>query len=297
MATGRRSKRAKRYQSWYGSARWKRLRASQLKGEPNCRLCAERDTLTRATIVDHVVPHRGDSQLFWGPLNLQSLCRTCHDSVKQSAERGGDGLRRGCDEDGLPLSTQRGGGGSAFLESNGSGRRGAGASLIAPEKIGGEDSLFWPAINRAPAVPTTVVCGCPGSGREAYVKKRAKSSDLIISVERILAEMTGRRYSDDWIIRERALTVRNQQIRSLADERVAGAAWFITGAPAGSARENWARVLRALKVVVMLTPTERTLKRISAMNVTRQEREAMSLLVGKWWGSYFPSKSDTPVIA
>jgi len=35
----------------------------------------ERDT--PATQTDHVVPHRGDQQLFWNLTNLQSLCAAC----------------------------------------------------------------------------------------------------------------------------------------------------------------------------------------------------------------------------
>jgi 5-methylcytosine-specific restriction protein A len=31
-----------------------------------------------ATDVDHVVPHRGDRQLFWDTSNHQALCHSCH---------------------------------------------------------------------------------------------------------------------------------------------------------------------------------------------------------------------------
>jgi 5-methylcytosine-specific restriction protein A len=34
-----------------------------------------RDTAAQQT--DHVVPHRGDQQLFWDQANWQSLCATC----------------------------------------------------------------------------------------------------------------------------------------------------------------------------------------------------------------------------
>jgi len=37
-------------------------------------------------LVDHVIPHRGDAGLFWFG-ELQSLCKHCHDSKKQRAER------------------------------------------------------------------------------------------------------------------------------------------------------------------------------------------------------------------
>jgi hypothetical protein len=39
-------------------------------------------------VADHVVPHRGDPDLFWQGA-LQSLCATCHSLRKQSQEKGG----------------------------------------------------------------------------------------------------------------------------------------------------------------------------------------------------------------
>jgi len=36
--------------------------------------------VTVATVVDHVVPHRGDMRSFWDHQhNWQALCKTCHD--------------------------------------------------------------------------------------------------------------------------------------------------------------------------------------------------------------------------
>ena len=64
------------------------------------------DRLARATVADHKVPHRGDSRLFWNPDNLQSMTKPCHDSLKQSEEKGGSGFLRGCDVDGNPLSSE-----------------------------------------------------------------------------------------------------------------------------------------------------------------------------------------------
>ena len=55
-----------------------------------------------AEVVDHITPHRGDQQLFWDVDNWQSLCKQCHDSHKQSIEKGGDG-RQGCAVNGAPL--------------------------------------------------------------------------------------------------------------------------------------------------------------------------------------------------
>jgi hypothetical protein len=55
---------------------------------------------TVATIVDHVVPHRGDRNSFVLG-QLQSLCESCHNSVKQNVER--HGFDRTIGLDGMPI--------------------------------------------------------------------------------------------------------------------------------------------------------------------------------------------------
>ena len=37
------------------------------------------ERLGRRTVVDHIVPHRGDARLFWDEDNWQPLCKSCHD--------------------------------------------------------------------------------------------------------------------------------------------------------------------------------------------------------------------------
>lgn len=65
-----------------------KLRPEQLFREPFCRVCAKRNMRTYATVVDHVIPHRGDMGLFADPGNLQSLCVQHHNakSAKEKAE-------------------------------------------------------------------------------------------------------------------------------------------------------------------------------------------------------------------
>lgn len=62
----------------YGS-RWRAERALFLKRNPLCAQCRRTGRLTPATIVDHIVPHRGDMKLFWDRSNWQPLCKSCHD--------------------------------------------------------------------------------------------------------------------------------------------------------------------------------------------------------------------------
>lgn len=54
-----------------------------------------------ATVVDHKIPHKGDSTLFWSQSNWQGLCDTHHSSTKQSEER--RGVMLGATTSGDPL--------------------------------------------------------------------------------------------------------------------------------------------------------------------------------------------------
>lgn len=68
------------YHAWYSLSVWTDdLRPTQLLREPWCGECAKRGIRTRATVVDHVVPHRGDWARFIDRANLQSLCKHHHD--------------------------------------------------------------------------------------------------------------------------------------------------------------------------------------------------------------------------
>jgi 5-methylcytosine-specific restriction protein A len=53
---------------------FRRLRHSFLVRHPFCNHCAIRP----ATELDHIVPHKGDSNLFWRQSNWQGLCIPCH---------------------------------------------------------------------------------------------------------------------------------------------------------------------------------------------------------------------------
>ncbi len=60
-------------------ARWRTARKRYLQQHPLCVMCAEEGKITPATVVDHIIPHRGDRKLFWDPENWQPLCREHHD--------------------------------------------------------------------------------------------------------------------------------------------------------------------------------------------------------------------------
>jgi len=83
------------YKAQYTHSRWRRKRRAFLKDNPLCRFCEQQGQLTLATIVDHVIPHRGDERLFWDETNWQPLCKACHDGAKRAMERDGRAARGG----------------------------------------------------------------------------------------------------------------------------------------------------------------------------------------------------------
>lgn len=95
-----RSDEAKAYRKLYGRKAWKDRRAMQLAEFPLCQWCEARGLTQAAEVVDHIIPHRGDIDLFlYG--DVQSLCAQCHDSGKQRQETGG--YDSACDLDGYPI--------------------------------------------------------------------------------------------------------------------------------------------------------------------------------------------------
>lgn len=68
--------------------KWQKYRLSFLQRNPLCVYCLEQGRVTEAKVVDHIEPHRGDQDLFWNTDNHQSLCMSCHSSIKQREEAG-----------------------------------------------------------------------------------------------------------------------------------------------------------------------------------------------------------------
>ena len=65
--------------------RWRKESKAFLAVNPWCINLGEGCTLI-ATLVDHIVPHRGDQRLFWDVRNWQPLCVHCHSMHKQREE-------------------------------------------------------------------------------------------------------------------------------------------------------------------------------------------------------------------
>jgi 5-methylcytosine-specific restriction protein A len=97
QADSTRGNSAERGYTW----RWRKARESWLRSHPLCgdrhrgssdqhSLCLQQGRVSAAHVVDHIVPHKGDDDLFWNSDNWQSLCTDCH-NMKTAREDGGFG--------------------------------------------------------------------------------------------------------------------------------------------------------------------------------------------------------------
>lgn len=66
--------------------KWQQARLVFLREHPLCVMCQAEGLMTVATVVDHIIAHRGDQSLFWRRSNWQSLCSTHHSRDKQREE-------------------------------------------------------------------------------------------------------------------------------------------------------------------------------------------------------------------
>lgn len=69
----------------YG-VRWDKTSKGFRREHPLCCCCQANGVVTATTLVDHVIPHRGDMALFWDPKNWQALCDRCHNVIKKRME-------------------------------------------------------------------------------------------------------------------------------------------------------------------------------------------------------------------
>jgi 5-methylcytosine-specific restriction protein A len=71
----------------YDKRQWRKRRAAYLRVNPQCVECEKHGIIKPADVVDHIIPHGGDPELFWSSDNWQGLCVGCHNS-KTNRERG-----------------------------------------------------------------------------------------------------------------------------------------------------------------------------------------------------------------
>jgi len=257
------------YRRLYLNPAWRQRRARQLAREPWCAYCLRDGKEVRASVADHVVPHRGDAGLFWTGA-LQSLCMSCHGSAKQREETPVIGA---IGTDGWPTDPRH------YANT---GRLGLGAHPH-PERL------------RKCLVPVHLVCGPPGSGKTTFVHEHAGSGDLVLDLDVIMAELSGTASHEQWHRRHllnAALSRRNRLLDQLAEPGRWRQAWLIVGEPRARWRTWWRRKLGPGTTHVLAVPVEECWSRImhdpSRAAVAAEHRDA----VVRWWVNYGPAPGD-----
>jgi len=74
------------------NAKWRKARTRFLSMNHLCVECSKEFKITVATVVDHIIPHKGDYALFWDETNWQPLCKKHHD-IKTATNDGGFGRK------------------------------------------------------------------------------------------------------------------------------------------------------------------------------------------------------------
>lgn len=67
--------------------KWQKARERFLSLNPLCAYCEKNNRVAVATVVDHIIPHKGNQDIFWDKNQWQSLCAPCHSSIKQIEEK------------------------------------------------------------------------------------------------------------------------------------------------------------------------------------------------------------------
>ena len=66
---------------------WQKASKAFLNAHPLCEKCKAEGRYTKATVADHIIPHRGNRELFWNRDNWQALCKHCHDVKTMTEDR------------------------------------------------------------------------------------------------------------------------------------------------------------------------------------------------------------------
>jgi len=246
------------WQRWYKLGRWVRLRQVQLIKQPLCEECKRQTPrrITAAGVVHHIIPHRGNADLFWDGDNLESVCKQCHDSSIQSRERMSAIVRSGSISLARPEWFSH-----AYCKVNiVCGPPAAGKSTYVKQHAGERDRVI-----------------CFDEIAQRRYSRRAGERPLLSSSM----------INDT--LRERNLLIADLMHPSAAG---IGTAWIILTEPRGEARRWWCAKLNA-QSIVLLTSAQVCHARIDhdAQQGDRRVASAHSF-VDQWWMIYTSSSKD-----
>jgi 5-methylcytosine-specific restriction protein A len=279
----RRSPAAKQWRKLYQTPTWKRIRRAKLSKDPLCELCQARGRTVLARVVNHRIPHKGNWALFVDPGNHQSTCKPCHDGEIQSREKTGRDYDKAVGLDGFPIDPKH-------YWNTGV------APAVAIDRI--PVGTIFPIGLSPSRIPLTIVCGPPAGGKSTYVATHRDPEDVVIDLDEIIRETTGRGRDADTRTRRCALKERNNRLFALSSyDGPAKAAWFITTAALPGTRRRWAAMLKPTRVIVIATPEEVCVERARNDPERRAVLATQCRIIHQWWRGYRPWLGDTQTFA
>jgi 5-methylcytosine-specific restriction protein A len=216
-----------------------RINAGVLHKQPLCVRCLELGRIKLAEVVDHITPLAKEK----GPDNpylpRQGLCRRCHD-LKTALDFG------------LQPKVRFGPDGNPVREDY------AGLSTDAQLRR-------LPVGLPKSAIPLSIVCGPPGSGKSTYVRECMTDRDVLIDLDAIQQELSGKAEHQtegkEWV--RPSLELRNRRLAALASDTQHERAYFIVACPDARERRHWAEMLGG-EIVLLDTPLTECIERIKA---------------------------------
>ena len=139
---------------------------------------------------------------------------------------------------------------------------------------------------RPSAIPVTIVSGPPASGKSYHVEQSAALDDIVIDLDQIVAEVSGKAFThawdrDQWLAP--AVRRRNTMLGQLSKTK-RGRCWFIVSAPTSEERAWWADKLKAVSVIVFETPEYVCLERAAGSQTRDQVYTGRA--IERWWQRY-----------
>lgn len=133
-------------------------------------------------------------------------------------------------------------------------------------------------------VPVVVVCGPPGCGKSTYVQKLAATTDLVLDLDVIAANLFGQPLY--YATKEQGLAAiryRNKMLASLADKECGyQKVWLIVTAGTPDRREFWRRKYGDL--VIMDTPKHECIQRVNRdERRTSEAKRDARVVIDQWW--------------
>jgi hypothetical protein len=145
---------------------------------------------------------------------------------------------------------------------------------------------------RPSAIPLTIVCGPPASGKNHYVRHHAGSTDVVIDLDAIAHELSGepmhRWDRERWL--DIALRKRNAMLGSLSKQPTWPAAWLIMTEPSAERRAWWAETMKP-KAIVVIEADEAQCMAHTAHDADRDRHHTLTM-VRRWWSDYTRRSGD-----